>query len=392
MRRMAGFAAVIVCLSLLLAACGAKDAASIVKDLDKVVTNMESYQGKGTMILHTGQQPLEYKVEVWYQQPQYYRIALTNAKKDITQIVLRNDDGVFVLTPKLNKSFRFQSDWPNNQGQVYLYQTLIQSILVDNSRQFVEDKESNAYIFDVMANYQNGSLSRQRIWLNKDNYAPLHVQVSDANATVMVEVKFDDFKFGAQFEKSAFDMQANMEVEQKSENTGAEGEPAENTAQPDAVIDEGNGIEDGEDTEDGVHAEHGGPGEQGDHGEDLEETAATPGSAPHEFVIMEPGYLPEGVALKDMEDIAYGESTGVMQRYSGTYDFTLIQSMPRDQATALMPGDIIDLGHTYALLSGEEQRTMTWTYDGYEYRLASGTLPEAEMFKVAQSVMEEMGK
>ncbi len=117
------------------------------------------------MTLNTGTEPQEYSVEVCYMAESYYRIALTNAKKDITQIVLRNDDGVFVLTPHLNKSFRFQSDWPENQGQVYLYQSLVQSILMDNERQFTTDDKS--YVFDVAANYQNGSLARQKVWLDK---------------------------------------------------------------------------------------------------------------------------------------------------------------------------------------------------------------------------------
>ena len=103
MRRMTWTAAIILCFTLVLSACGTtKDAESVVKELDKVVNSMESYQGSGTMTLHTGQQPLEYKVEVSYQKPMYYRIKLTNEEKDITQIVLRNDEGVFVLTPKFN--------------------------------------------------------------------------------------------------------------------------------------------------------------------------------------------------------------------------------------------------------------------------------------------------
>ena len=121
MRRRISWITVIALFSVIfLAGCGSKNADSIVKDLDKVVGKMESYEGSGTMILHTGQQQLEYQVEVWYQKPKLYRISLTNAKRDITQIVLRNNDGVFVLNPQLNKSYRFQSEWPDNQGQVYL--------------------------------------------------------------------------------------------------------------------------------------------------------------------------------------------------------------------------------------------------------------------------------
>lgn len=117
------------------------------------------------MTLYTGEQPQEYKVEVWYKNPSYYRISLANVQKDITQIVLRNDEGVFVLTPSMNKSFRFQSDWPDDQGQVYLYQTLVRGIVSDNNRQFVEDGDN--YVFEVAANYQSNALVRQKIWLDK---------------------------------------------------------------------------------------------------------------------------------------------------------------------------------------------------------------------------------
>jgi outer membrane lipoprotein-sorting protein len=209
MRRISLVLAVMMVVTMLLAACGGKkDAASVVKDLDQVVGKMSSYQGTGRMTLHTGQQPQEYQVEVWYQQPSFYRIKLTNEKQDITQIVLRNNDGVFVLTPHLNKSFRFQSNWPDNQGQVYLYQSLAQSIIADNDRQFTTDK--GAYVFDVAANYQNSALTRQKIWLDQKSLAPKHVQVSDANANVMVEVDFTKFEFGTKFDKDSFDMQRNM--------------------------------------------------------------------------------------------------------------------------------------------------------------------------------------
>ena len=81
MRRISWMLAMVLVLSALLAACGKKDAAAVVKDLNEVVGEMESYQGAGVMTLHTGDTPQQYKVEVWHQKPSYYRIALTNAKR-----------------------------------------------------------------------------------------------------------------------------------------------------------------------------------------------------------------------------------------------------------------------------------------------------------------------
>jgi len=400
MRRMTWTAAIVLVLSLVLSACGTKDAESVIKDLDKFVSNMESYQGSGTMTIHTGQQPLTYQVEVSYQKPQYYRIKLTNQEKDITQIVLRNDDGVFVLTPRLNKVFRFQSDWPQNNGQVYLYQTLVQSILVDNTRQFASDE--NAYVFDVMANYNNGSMARQKIWLNKSDYKPVHVEVSDANAAKMVEVKFDSFEFGPKFDRSAFETEANMNASPSSSGTNEQPTMAEpgnnnsNNGANNAITPElnTNNEESNKDDEDAnAEAGEGTTATDEDTAVKEEEANGQPEASAGMFQAMSPTYLPEGVAFLDSMDIEFGGSPGLLTRYTGMYDYSLIQTQPEDQAATFSAGTIQDLGFTFGeLVTGEEQHTLTWTYEGYQYRLTSATLPDSEMIKVAQSVQADASK
>jgi outer membrane lipoprotein-sorting protein len=379
-----------------LSACGGtKDAESVVKDLEKYVTNMESYQGSGTMTLHTGQQPLAYQVEVSYQTPHYYRIKLTNEEKDITQIVLRNDDGVFVLTPKLNKVFRFQSDWPQNQGQVYLYQTLAQSIIVDNSRLFAVDE--NAYVFDVMASYNNGSLARQKIWLDKSDLSPVQVEVSDTNSSVVVDVKFDEFEFGAKFEPSVFQTEANMQAE-ASPSGDKENEPT--IATPENSDDAAAPGDDQAAAEDDPDSKVDGSGSEEDQdneatgAEDEDASTDAQGEEPIDFVAMGPDYLPEGVSVRETKDIVFGGNPGMMTHYEGAYSYTLIQTMPKDIATTLVPGRIVDLGFdNIGEMTGEGKlMTLTWTYEGQQFRLTSDNLPESEMINVAQSVQGEMEK
>ncbi|MHA6480519.1 LolA family protein [Paenibacillus sp. strain BS8-2] len=387
MRRMAWTAAIVMVFAIVLSACGGtKDAESVVKDLEKYVSNMESYQGSGTMTLHTGQQPLTYQVDVSYQTPHFYRIKLTNEEKDITQIVLRNDDGVFVLTPKLNKVFRFQSDWPQNQGQVYLYQTLAQSIIVDNSRLFAVDED--AYVFDVMASYNNGSLARQKIWLDKSDLSPVQVEVSDTSSSVVVDVKFDQFEFGAKFEPDVFQTEANMQAE-ASPSTGKENEPTiatpENSDDVTAPGDDQAAV-DGNDQE-GVDNEATGA-------EDEDASTDAQGEKPVDFIALGPDYLPEGVSVKGSKDIVFGGNPGMMTQYEGAYSYTLIQTMPKDIATTLVPGRIVDIGFdNIGEITGEgELQTLTWTYEGHQFRLTSDNLPEVEMVQVAQSVQGEMAK
>lgn len=391
MRRITWMLAVVLLCSIVLAACGKKDVNSVVKDLDKVVNKLEGYQGTGVMTLFTGDTPQEYKVEVWYKNPSFYRIALTNAEKNVTQIVLKNDQGVYVLTPALNKSFRFQSDWPENQGQVYLFQTLARSILSDNSRQFVEDKDS--YIFEVAANYNTHALVRQKIWLSKSDYAPKQVQVSDSEAKVVVEVRFDKFDFDAKFKENSFDMQHNLDsAALQSQGTLLEvdenGMLVEKAAPENA---EGVTAESG--TEEGVQEDK--------QGETTDSPAAASGDAGTQpaqpalsepFGVIIPTYLPEGVTAKDDKVVENSERSTVLLRYSGTYQFTLTESRSPDRTASLVPGEMVDMGFTYGFLTGDELQTLTWTVDGLEFRLTSGDLPVNEMVKIAASMQDQTGK
>lgn len=392
----------VLVLSALLAACGKKDAAAVVKDLNEVVGEMESYQGAGIMTLHTGDTPQQYKVEVWHQKPSYYRIALTNAKKDVTQIVLRNDEGVFVLTPSQNKSFRFQSNWPDNQGQVYLYETLIRSITGDTTRQFADEKES--YVFDVAANYNTHALVRQKIWLNKSDYAPKQVEVSDSNANVVVDVKFDSFKFGAEFGKDAFDMQRNMtagtegnsgtDTTNPAEQAGENGtkEPASSETAPgqepttgsaEGVTDGQTGVSENPEQE----AQDPASGEPG-----TEEPTMTEPEGVGSFGVIEPTYAPEGVKLKDDQIVEESGDYSVMLRYEGTYNYTIFEARPQDRAVSLAPSRVVDLGFTLGMISGDALQTLTWMTDGIEYRITSADLPESEMVQIATSMQEQSGK
>ncbi|MEK0316536.1 LolA family protein [Cohnella sp. 56] len=374
LRKLPWIAAAVVLIATLLSGCGAgKSADSVVKDLGKLSDKMDSYQASGVMTLHSGQQPQAYKVEVWYQKPQFYRVALTSESRAVTQIVLRNDDGVFVLTPSLNKSYRFQSDWPDNQGQVYLLQTLLHSITVDNSRQFASEKDS--YVFNVMAgNYQNGSFARQKIWLDKNDYSPQQVEVTDTNSNVLVDVKFDSFEFGKKFDKSAFDMQQNLATAPKggASTTGADGQ-----ASPQA-----SGAVDG--AADPTSADP-----------DAGVSGGTDDGAELAAIEPDPLMLPEGVTQVEAPfDVQLGDGVqGVMLRYSGTYDFSIIESKSRDRAvSAQAETRAIDLGFTVGFLTEDDTQSLSWTYDGMDYRLTTVDLPPEDMARVAQALVDQSGK
>ncbi|NOV00259.1 outer membrane lipoprotein-sorting protein [Paenibacillus planticolens] len=392
MRRVTWVVAVVMCLALVLAGCGMgkKDAGSIVKDLDHVISKANSYQASGSMILHTGSQPQEYQVEVAFSPDHFYRISLTNASKDVTQIVLRNEEGVFVLTPHLKKSFRFQSDWPENQGQVYLFQSLAKSIIADKDRQFTTDNDM--YVFDVAANYQNEQLSRQKIWLNKKTLAPAQVQVSDANQNVMVQVNFTKFEFDAKFDKDFFQMERNMTswnmqtLPTMSDVKAADANHPSSVGVTDKNLTATGGQSDQTKVQDGQKAAT----STGTKTDATKPDAAA--SKPQNIGIIEPSYLPKDVVKQDITDMKLGEDAAVLLRYKGKYNFSIVEVRPQAKSVSLQPGDIVDLGFTIGVLTGEDKKTLTWTNDGVEFRLSTGDLPTNEMIKVAMATEGQSGK
>jgi outer membrane lipoprotein-sorting protein len=197
-------------LTVVLAGCGEKSQEDVTAALEKKVEEMTSYKADAKMTLQTGNEPQVYEIEVWRKKPIYYRVLLKNASKEqSSQMILRNDDGVFVLTPALNKSFRFQSDWPENSSQAYLYESLISDILNDSEAKFTATE--GYYVYETNTNYQNNkALPRQEITLDKKTLAPVMVKVMDQDMNPLVQVDFSNVEFNAEFDEGAFEVKSNM--------------------------------------------------------------------------------------------------------------------------------------------------------------------------------------
>lgn len=322
---------------LALSACGSKTQEDVVKDLDKKLEDVKGYKAEAKMTLQMGTDPQTYEIEVWHKDPDFYRVNLKNAQKEQSQMILRNNDGVFVLTPALNKSFRFQSDWPQNSSQAYLYESLVKDIMEDKEAKFSATKEH--YVFETKTRYQNNQmLPVQEIKLKKSDLSPVSVKVMDPDKNALVTVEFSNVKFNASFDKKDFDMQKNM--------TGAQLEVP--------VMAE---VED------------------------------------QEFTVKYPQMDMADVKLVDEQEMKTEDGKRVVLTYDGEKSFTLVQEkaavMPTSSVVTSVKGEPVDLGFTIGALS---DNTISWTYQGVDYMIASNDLSPEEMSDIARTVQGEMVK
>ncbi|MEH7223977.1 outer membrane lipoprotein carrier protein LolA [Bacillus sp. JJ1566] len=319
-------------IALVLAACGEKSQEDVVSALDAQVQKMTGYKADAKMTLQTGNDPQVYEVEIWHKDPTFYRVNLKNAEKDQSQMILRNEEGVFVLTPALNKSFRFQSDWPENSSQAYLFESLVNDVKEDPEAKFTATKDQ--YIFETKTNYKNNNmLPKQEITFSKKDLTPVSVKVMDPDRKVLLLVEFTKVEFDASFDKSAFDVDKNM----SSANLDEIPVMGEVDKQPLEVL------------------------------------------YPSEDALA-------GVELQEEKKIETENGTRVIMTFGGEKNFTMIQERARvaEVATTIsLSGEPVDLGFTVGTLT---DKAISWTYNGAEFMIASDELTGEELISVARTV------
>jgi outer membrane lipoprotein-sorting protein len=322
-----------------LAACGSKSQDDVVKELSNKQSDLTSYKVNAKMTLKMGSDSQVYNVEIWHKDPTFYRVNLKNAEKDQSQMILRNKEGVFVLTPALNKSFRFQSDWPQNSSQAYLYESLINDIVADKEAKFSSTKDY--YIFETKTRYQNNSmLPFQEIKLNKNDLSPAVVKVMDPDRNALVTVEFSKVKFNANFDKDDFDMKKNMTRAQLNLPAMADGKDKDKS-----------------------------------------------------FSVKYPTFELTGTKLLEEKTVTIEDGKRVVLTYDGKKPYTLVQEKVATKVASasptLMEGDIVDLGATIGALS---DHSLSWSQGGVDYMIASNNLSRGEMVEIAKSVQGDAVK
>lgn len=145
----------------------------------------------------------------------FYKVELYDKSLNQAQVIVRNEDGVFVLTPSLNQAFQFKSEWPNNSPKPYIYQSLL-SFVNDNKPEKVKD----GYLVNGDMTYENDDrVKTQEIKFDKDLNL-VYVNVYDGDGTEVIKVTVTSFKANEDIKKEAFTQDAIMQ-DSKNQYTSA---------------------------------------------------------------------------------------------------------------------------------------------------------------------------
>ena len=86
----------------LLTGCSKNNKDAIMNKFINKINNCDAYFMKADLEIRNNDDVYNYFVEVSYEKKSNYKVSLTNKSNNSTQIIVKNNDGVYILTPSLN--------------------------------------------------------------------------------------------------------------------------------------------------------------------------------------------------------------------------------------------------------------------------------------------------
>ncbi len=180
--------------------------ASFSKQVDKVTNDTDSYRMVGDMEVNSNNEYKTYEIISEWQRiddKEYFKVTMTDKGVNQQQIILKNDEGVFVITPSLNQVFKFKGEWPNNSPKPYLLQSLLQIVADEKS---VVTKEGDDYLVEAVATYPSAeNIVRQVVRFNKD-IKPVSLSAYTNENNCELSMNFNEVEYNNKFDEGYFDM------------------------------------------------------------------------------------------------------------------------------------------------------------------------------------------
>ena len=329
----------------------------ILKSFKDYNSKKDTYLLTGSMSLISNEDEFTYDLSVSVKDNEYYKVSLLNTINNHEQIILKNDEGVFVVTPNLNKSFKFMSEWPNNSSQAYIVSSLINDINKDENAKVTETKDGYEIVSKV--NYPNNQkLVSEKITTDK-KYNIKMVEVMDSDSKVQIKVKVKDIDYSPKFDDEVFNLDDYVDETKESEkdNNNNKTEDCLSTCKEDDSECKNTCTK--EDTQNTSNI--------------LDE-------------IIYPLYVPNDTYLSSKDTVNTDEGNRVILTFAGVDPFILVEEVAQvNSELDIVPvnGEPVILGGVIGAIS---DNSLYWTSNGVDYYLTSNTLDNKEMMTIAESV------
>ena len=312
----------------LFAGCTKDSKSNVVDKLNKKIDSLDAYQINGVLSISNNEDTYNYDVVVSYKKDDNYKVSLINKSNGHEQIILKSNNEVYVITPALNKSFKFQSSWPDNNSQIYILSSILNDINSDDEK--IIDEVDSGYVITTRVNYPNNiGLVKQKVYVDKDANI-LKVEVLNDSSIVEMVMKFDKIDDNPTFDDNYFELNSIIS----------------DIETPDTTEEETSAIDD----------------------------------------IIYPLYIPSGTVLVDQETIPKEDGERIILTFDGEKPFLLVEETSSiEDEFSIVPifGEPQFLNDTLGAIT---DNSVSWSSNGIDYYLVSDVMGKTELIEIANSI------
>lgn len=270
----------------------------------------------------------------------------------------------------MNKSFKFQSDWPNNGSQSYLLDVLLNDVVNDDNV-YVEKGDSK-YI-QCRVNYSNNNtLYSEKIYLD-DDYGVKKVEVLAQDGNVKITLDVVSINYKPKFDEDYFDLDNlvtdNIDEEQEKNTEQTKNKESDVKCKENSC----------ETTEDNSKDN----GNVNNQGVTESEDSTTSGILED---IIYPLYVPQNTHLSTEDTISTDSGNRAILTFAGDSPFVLVEEVSqRFDEMEIIPvnGDPLMMSDSIGAMSSN---SLYWTSNGIDYYISSSSLDSNELMTIAEGL------
>ena len=310
---------------------------------------------------------------------------------------------VIVVTPSLNKSFKFQSDWPYNNSQVYLLNSILEDLKEDEAREF--KTKGNDYFFSSVVNYPNNkSLVRQNVYIDK-NGKITKTEVVDKDGNAQIVMKFNKIEYHKKFDKNYFELSSLLEMNRKNDSKKSDevennnvNENSNNNTNSNSTNNQGTNTTTNENANNQDTTTHNNNTQnntsdsqntnntnQNNNNSISQESTNTETTASINDIVY-PMYLPNNTYLTSQEKVSTKDGERLILTFGGDSSFILVEetsTISDDNLVIPVSGEFDFLADVIGVIG---THSLSWHSNGIDYYMASDIIETAELIDIARSI------
>jgi len=182
-------------------------------EMQKKLSNVESYKCIADTIVIGNKAPVSYKAKHIFLSPNKYIIEILEPQENKGNITLYDGTQAWLYNPNIEESFLIKDYKQTDDGYLFLGYFLKNFITSEETEVSTDKIEEDEYIVltaEIPGNHKYRELGK--LWISKKGFIPYKLIVFSNNNNISAEVIYSEFEYNIEIDEEQFNIKTGIET------------------------------------------------------------------------------------------------------------------------------------------------------------------------------------